>query len=104
MVENNNYDGIEATEEECALAEQMASCLLKIWKLVGCFAVGFLLMMLGVTFMNYAVDAFFLGILCGGVGVVLMPLPSVLSTPVPTLRPKMLLVNSQFILVLARTP
>ena len=78
MVENNNYDGIEATEEECALAEQMASCLLKIWKLVGCFAIGFLLMMLGVTFMNYAVDAFFLGILCGGVGVVLMPLPSVL--------------------------
>lgn len=78
MCAKDNDQNVEATEEEYALADQMAECLLKIWKLVGCFAIGFLLMMLGVTFMNYAVDAFFLGILCGGAGVLLMPLPSVL--------------------------
>lgn len=77
MDENNGYENVEVTEEEYALADQMAGCLLKIWKLVGFFVGGWLLLMLGVAFMYHAVDAFFLGLLCAGAGLVLMPLPSV---------------------------
>ena len=80
MEENKDLEYVEeeATAEEIALADQMGECLLKVWKLVGCFVAGWIAMMIGMTLIDYRVDQFAIGIVFFIGGVALMPLPSVM--------------------------
>ncbi len=56
----------------------MADCIIKVWKLVGCFAAGWVLMMIGAGVLQIVDFPELIGILCLIGGLALMPLPSVL--------------------------
>ncbi len=74
ILENEN----SATDKEIALAEKMAACMIKIWKLVIPFAAGWFLIMLGTSLMHYTVDIFAPGFICLLLGLIAIPLPTVM--------------------------
>ncbi len=71
----NTEQNMDHTLQENAKLED---ALRKIWTLVVPFAIGWLMMMLGVSLMNYAVGQLGIGIVLMLAGIAIMPLPSVI--------------------------